>query len=249
MQVIVDNLVINYQRSGSGKSVILLHGWGDNLHTFVSLNKELTKRFDIVAIDLPGFGGSETPKEIWGLDNYAELLADFIAKLELKDLYAVIGHSNGGALAIRATATKKIYPSKLVLLASSGIRNTKKTKRNLTALVVKGGKIVTLWLPKSTKKALRRSVYGSIGSDLLVMPGLEETFKRIVREDVQIDAEKLKLPVLLIFADRDPSVPLKDGRRYHELISNSKLEVLSSDDHFIHHDRAESVNELIEDFL
>lgn len=249
MQVIVDNLVINYQRSGKGKAVILLHGWGDNFHTFASVTNELTKRFDTIALDLPGFGGSEAPKEIWGLDNYSDLLASFIAKLELKELYAVIGHSNGGALAIRAIATKKIKPKKLILLASSGIRNSKKGKRQLTKLVAKSGKMVTFWLPQSTKRALRRRLYGTIGSDLLVVPILEETFKKTVREDVQVDAEKLKLPVLLIYADKDPAIPLKDGRRYHELMTNSRLEVLSSQDHFIHHDRAEVVQELIEDYL
>ena len=122
MNVIVDNLDIHYELKGRGRLLLLLHGWGDDYHTYAGLMSELEHSYQLLALDLPGFGGSEPPKQSWNLDNYAELTAHFMAKLGLDPIYAIIGHSNGGALAIRALATGVLKANKLVLLASAGVR-------------------------------------------------------------------------------------------------------------------------------
>jgi pimeloyl-ACP methyl ester carboxylesterase len=250
MQVIVDDLVINYEARGQGKVVLLLHGWGDSWQTFNQLINKLSENYYVVALDLPGFGGSQIPKDIWSLDNYASLVQHFLAKLKLNnDPYAVIGHSNGGALAIRAISLKHLEPSKLVLLAASGVRNTNNKRRAVTRLVAKTGKVTTFFLSRETKQKLRRKLYGTIGSDMLFAPHLQETFKVTVRQDVQVDAAKIDIPVLLIFADNDPAIPLSDAKRYHELMINSKLEVINSKDHFVHHDQSVKVEQLIVEFL
>ena len=248
MKIIVDQLVVNYSLTGKGKTILLLHGWGDDIRTFAKLRQELDKDYQTVALDLPGFGASQAPKEVWGLDDYANFIAHFLKKLELTS-YAIIGHSNGGALAIRGLATGKIKSDKLVLIAAAGIRNKNGLKKFSTKVVAKTGKAATFWLPNDYKQRLRKRLYGTIGSDLLVMPYLEETFKKTVRQDVQKDAAALSLPTLLIFADRDPAIPLEDGKTYHALIKQSELKVLKSSDHFVHHDQPGSVLKLIKEFL
>ena len=249
MQVIVDNLAITYDLEGTGKLVLLLHGWGDDHRTFSKLAAQLRSRYQVLTLDLPGFGSSQVPAQPWNLDDYANLVASFLTKLNLAMPEVIIGHSNGGALAIRALSLGKLKTQKLVLLASSGIRNTHLTRRFLTKIVAKTGKIVTVWLPLAKRQQLRKKLYGTIGSDLLVALALQQTFKLTVRQDVQVDAAKIKLPVLLIFADQDPAIPESDGKRYHELMTNSKLEIISGNDHFIHQQQSETVNHLIEAFL
>src|SRR5438105_2284867 len=107
----------NYQLSGKGRLVLLLHGWGDSLATWKDLQKKLASNLQVLALDLPGFGNTEAPKAVWDLDNYAQFVADFLQKLDLDQPYAVVCHSNGGALAIRAVSLGKLQPKKLVLLA------------------------------------------------------------------------------------------------------------------------------------
>ncbi len=249
MNVIVDNLDIHYELKGRGRLLLLLHGWGDDYHTYAGLMSELEHSYQLLALDLPGFGGSEPPKQSWNLDNYAELTAHFMAKLGLDPIYAIIGHSNGGALAIRALATGVLKANKLVLLASAGVRNSQPAKRLATKSVAKVGKATTFWLPEARRQQLREKLYGSVGSDMLAVPALEETFKLTVKQDVQADAAQLKLATLIINANHDPAIPLKDGERFHELIKNSRLEVLPSSSHFIHQTKAKEVVSLIEDFL
>ncbi len=248
MKLVVDGLLTNYLIRGRGRVVILLHGWGDDGRTFAALITELNKDYQTVVLDLPGFGSSQAPNEVWDLDAYVNFLAHFLTKLNL-NTYAIIGHSNGGALAIRGLATGKLKADKLVLLAAAGIRNRHGLKKFGTKVIAKTGKAATFWLPGEYRQKLRKRLYGTIGSDLLVVPHLEETFKKTVRQDVQKDALALKLPTLLIFADRDPAIPLADGELYHALIKTSNLKVLKGNDHFVHHDQPATVINLIKEFL
>lgn len=248
MQLIVNDLAISYQLSGNGKTLLFLHGWGDNQATFKALIAGLGKNFQVLTLDLPGFGASQAPPKAWNLDAYARCLDGFLAKLEVKP-YAIIGHSNGGALAIRALAINELNAEKLVLIASAGIRNSQPLKRRATKLVAKAGKATTFWLPVRTRQGLRKKLYGTVGSDMLVVPELSETFKLTVAQDVQADASKLTLPTLIINADSDPAIPIKDGQLLHQLIKGSRFVILHSKSHFIHQEQAESVAKEILKFL
>ena len=249
MQIIVDDLAVNYRLNGDGRIILLLHGWGDSLFTFDNLSKSLAVNNRVIALDLPGFGGSEAPKTVWGLDDYCNFLKHFLEKLGLGMPYAIIGHSNGGALAIRGLATKTLKAERLVLLAAAGVRDTHKVKKAATKAVAKVGKATSFWLPNQQRQKLRLKLYGTIGSDLMVMPKLQETFKKTVSQDVQADAARLNLKCLLIYADHDPAIPIEDGRIYNRLIKESNLVILTGNDHFIHHDQPEKIESLIKDFL
>lgn len=249
MHIVVNGLLTQYDMRGKGKVVLLLHGWGDSTQTWHALLPALAKKYQVVALDLPGFGATQPPQDVWSLDNYAEFLHAFVDKLELKQPYAVIGHSNGGALALRAIALGKLQPDKLVLLAASGIRSSKKLKRLLLNILAKTGNIATLWMPERYRAGLRKSLYGAAGSDMLVVPALQETFKKTVRQDTQADAKTIKTDTLLVYAEGDDAVPVSDGKRYHELITGSQLSIIPNSGHFVHHDASNQVEQLIKDFL
>ena len=249
MQIVVDDLLAYYDLSGKGKLVLLFHGWGDNASGLSALRQSLSKKYQVLALDLPGFGSSQAPREVWNLDNYASFIQALLNKLDLKQPYAVIGNSNGGALAVRAVSLGLLKPQKLVLLAASGIRTGGGTKRFILKVIAKTGDAATIWLPERYRQALRRSLYGAAGSDMLVMPQLQETFKKTVRQDVQADAASIMIPTLLIYAENDRAVPPGDGQKYHQLIKGSRLEMIADAGHFVHHDQPARVETLIKDFL
>ncbi len=248
MNIVVNDLLTHYEVQGSGRPVLLLHGWGDNLKGLASLAKSLATDYQVISVDLPGFGATQPPESVWNLDNYAAFIKDFLTKIDIAP-YALLGHSNGGALAIRTTALGTIAPKKLVLMAASGIRNGQSAKRLALKVVAKTGNAATVWLPKATRQKLRTKLYGAAGSDMLVVEHLQETFKATVRQDVQADASQISLPTLLIFADQDKAVPLADGQTYHKLIKNSQLEIIIGASHFVHLDEPVKVVSLIKEFL
>jgi pimeloyl-ACP methyl ester carboxylesterase len=246
MQVIVQDLATNYTRLGKGQPVLILHGWGDTSQSWSAFAKALSAHYEVIIPDLPGFGGTEAPHEAWNLTCYAQFVHDFLQKIGIKP-YAVIGHSNGGAIAIRGIGQGIFQADKLVLLASAGVR----TPRAISGLQVmaKVGKAVSSPLPKKLRTSLRRKLYEKAGSDLLVAEHLEATFKKIVRDDVRADAAYISTPTLLVYGDADTATPLKLGQELQNVIEGSRLEVVTGAGHFIHLDAAVDVQRLTEDFL
>jgi pimeloyl-ACP methyl ester carboxylesterase len=249
MQVIVDDLLVNYELDGNGKTLVLLHGWGDSSKGLIEFRRRLSKSYQVITPDLPGFGASQVPKEVWGLADYANFVSKFIAKLKLKDVEALIGHSNGGAIAIKSLSTGVVSSNSLVLLASAGIRGDNKGRLKTLKLTTKAGKIILTPFPSKLKSKIRRKLYTSIGSDMLVAEHLSETFKRVVSEDIREDANRLNLPTLLIYGEQDSETPISQARLLHELINDSTLEILGNAGHFVHKDKTDSVVKLIEDFI
>jgi pimeloyl-ACP methyl ester carboxylesterase len=250
MQVLIDSIVVNYDVSGAGtKNVLVLHGWGDDMRSSAGISDALSKKYTVIRLDLPGFGKTDMPRGDWDLTSYAKFLHIFINKIKKNNLHAVIGHSNGGAIAIRAISLGLIKTDKLVLLASSGIREQKKVKKSLYSLIAKTGKISTFWLPKPQKDHLKRKLYNNIGSDLLVAPQLKNTFKKIVKDDIKKDALKISVATLLIYGDNDKSTPPEYGKKLNKLITKSNLIIVPDCGHFVHLENPEFINKKILEFL
>jgi pimeloyl-ACP methyl ester carboxylesterase len=248
MQVVVNSLLTEYSRLGKGKCLLVLHGWGDNSKGWHPMQTKLAEYFDVVIPDLPGFGGTEPPASAWSLNDYAAFVSSFVGKLKLH-VYAVLAHSNGGAIAIRGIANGQLKTEKLILLDSAGIRNQYKGRTKLIRLITKTGKVMSAPLPSAAKKKLRRKVYKTVGSDMLVAEHLQETFKRVVTDDVQSDAAKLQLPTLIIYGEDDLAAPVSYGRLFHNLIAGSSFTVVSDAGHFVHIDKPNLVLESIKEFL
>ena len=249
MHVIVDNLVTNYHKIGNGPTVLLLHGWGDNLNTYKSLAQELQTTYTVVALDLPGFGGTEVPNKAFNLELYARFVASFLEKIGSFELHAVIGHSNGGAVAIKALSSGIVESKKLILLASSGVRSTQKTSKKAKRLLVKLLKIPTKILPTSTQNKIKRKVYEKIGSDLFVAEHLQETFKLVIEEDLVEVSRNIHQPTILIYGTEDNATPVKYGELFHENIKDSELVVIDGADHFLHHAYSKDIQQIINEFL
>jgi pimeloyl-ACP methyl ester carboxylesterase len=248
MQIVVNNLLINYEQQGEGKVLLLLHGWGDASSSWKVLAAKLAAQYRVVVIDLPGFGGSEAPKEVWGLEAYARLVAGALTKLNLRP-YAVVGHSNGGAIAIKAISNGFMVPERLVLIGSAGIRDRDRTRKRLLRYLAKTAKVLTRPLPQDVRTTIRRRAYGAIGSDMFVAEHLQESFRKVVGEDVQAEAAKLSVPTLLMYGENDTATPPAYGELLHQAIDGSMFEIIGGAGHFVHHDRPEVVEKLITEFL
>lgn len=248
MQVVVDGLMTSYVRIGVGKQVLLLHGWADKSDSWKKFATELGTQYEVIVPDLPGFGGTQAPTSAWGLNEYVEFVQSFVKKLGLHT-EVIIGHSNGGAIAMRGLANGELTADKLVLLASAGVRNQQTGRKQTFKLVAKTGKVLAKPLPARMQRRLRSKLYQSAGSDMLVAPHMQETFKKVVTDDVQQDAAALTTPTLLIYGEQDTATPVRYGQLLHERISGSTLEILPGVGHFLHLDEPAKVVHLVQEFL
>ena len=153
MQVIVNDLLTNYQviESKNGLNILFLHGWGDSIEGQRDFLNTLSGIGMVTALDLPGFGSSQMPQRAWTIFDYAKFVSEFCQKVKLGKIDLIIGHSNGGAIAIKAIASEVIKPTRAVLIGASGIRASSSTRAKALLVATKTGKAISSPLPKSIK--------------------------------------------------------------------------------------------------
>ncbi len=128
MQIIVNDLLVEYTDQGSGPVLICLHGWMMNKESFSDLAKELSPRMRIIVIDLPNFGKSQMAESITTVTKYAEFVQAFVNKLGVAE-YSLAGHSMGGQIAIYGISEGILQPRHLILLAAAGVRDERKVSK------------------------------------------------------------------------------------------------------------------------
>ncbi len=109
---------IRFHEMGSGKPLVLIHGFLANRHTWDDVLGRLAADFRVVAIDLPGFGESEKPnpsKFKYDFDAFAESVLDVTAALGLSRV-SVGGHGLGGSIALALAARHPSVVENLVLV-------------------------------------------------------------------------------------------------------------------------------------
>ena len=249
MNIIINNLLINYEIIGKNKKIVLfIHGWGDDYNNLKLAFQELKKNYQLVFLDLPGFGASQQPPLNYNLDRYALIIGDFVTKLNLK-VNILIAHSFGGSVVIKALSRGYLTADKLVLIASSGIRFTSLKKNRLKKLYITPAKVILSPLPKKLQNKIIKNYYSRRGSDLYLREDMMPIFRNIVAEDIRKDATLIKIPTLLIYGQQDQETPVQYGYLLHEAIDGSTLEVINSAGHFVFKDRAERVLKLVQEFL
>lgn len=249
MKILVHNIATEYRVDGTGPVLLFLHGWKDSLHTFDAVTELLKDRYTVIRLDLPGFGGSETPPDPWHLIEYVRFLKAFTEKMGV-DVAVLTGHSFGGRVAIKAVAENTMQPHKLILIASAGIAKTRTARSRLFAVIAKAGKVLTNIPPlRSYRQRLRHALYARVKSDYFHSGELKETFLYVIHEDLRSSAAKITVPTLVLWGSADTITPLADGRTFAHCIPNAQLKIIDGAGHLVHQEQPQRIAELIRQFV
>lgn len=213
---------LNYKIIGSNEEILFIPGWNDNITHFEEIAKKINN-FKFILIDLPNQGNSQKINQKINMEDYIEIIHNFLIKNNLNPKI-IIGHSFGGKLAFLYSLKYKV--DKLVLLAPSLIKN----KSLFTILKIKKYKIFK-YLNKTFKLKINLNKYGS--KEYLTQEGIEKiNFIIATNNYYNKELHKIKIPTLLYYGKKDYVTPLKEGRYIHKLIKNSKLIINEEGDHF-----------------
>ena len=173
MTISVRKRNINYIQYGSGKDIVLLHGWGQNIEMMEPLAKNFPE-YRITILDFPGFGKSEEPLSPLTIYDYIEILREFLSLLKIENPI-LIGHSFGGRVSIGYSSKYEI--EKLVLFGSPCIRNHKTSKKEVLLKKIK---------QMPGMKKIGEFAKNYIGSDdyKKATPIMRETLVNVVNEDL-----------------------------------------------------------------
>lgn len=139
-----------YTRCGSGKPILMLHNGGTSKEIWSRQVTDLSNRYDVICLDLLGFGESDLPQEGYSIDEYVDRLSAFIDHLQVERI-SVVGNCMGSAMSLLLAADRPGLFESLVLI-NPLTENT--ARRGLTGWV--------MWLPARfprLSKAVARRVF------------------------------------------------------------------------------------------
>ena len=122
MKEIIKGTQVHYKLEGNGKNrVLLLHGWGCDLHMMEPVAEALLQTHQVLLVDFPGHGESSRPPEPWGVPEYADCLKELILRLGFAPC-SVVAHSFGCRITTWLAAQEPTLFEKIVFTGAAGIR-------------------------------------------------------------------------------------------------------------------------------
>lgn len=214
-----DSLRLRVLEAGRGDTtLLLLHGYGESLLAWRLILDRLARHDRVIALDLPGFGLSDKPDARYDYPAYARWLGDFLSN-HTKGPVVVVGHSMGGQIAagLALDHPDRVVAAILIDPAGAGIN---------TLLTDTGGVAspATKWVVSAISFVLpaHDSAWLAEPADARdYEPSADSNTARSARrvlEDFDFAALQhrfadLKQPVLLIWGEQDPTIPLSIGQR------------------------------------
>ncbi len=246
----LNGVEVAYSVEGEGLPVVLMHGWGCNSSTVVSIANALLPKVRVFNIDLPGFGKSEEPREVWGVYDYEEMLRQLIEH-EAIERPTIIGHSYGGRVAI-AYAAHHADVNKLVLVDSAGIKPRHSLKWYIKVYTYKAAKrLLPLLLGKEKGEKALDKVRGRSGSSDYrnSSPMMRAIMSKSIAQDLRHLMPDIKASTLLIWGEADTATPLADAKLMERLIAGSGLVTFPGCGHYSFLDNPGQFRAVLRSFL
>jgi len=226
------------------KKIFIIHGWTyttDKWKEVVSLIS--AAGFEPVQLAVPGL--TEASNKIWTLDDYIGWL---YRQLENETDPIVVGHSNGGRIAIAFAARYPKKLGKLILVDSAGIYHNElplRLKRFLFGTAAKFGKKIT------SSETARKILYKAAGEGDYknADPLMKKTMANLISVDLTANLSRIECPTLIIWGKKDRATPLADGQIMNSAIKNSEIMVVDGAAHSPHFTHAKQVTERILQFI
>lgn len=231
---------ITYREAGSGKPLLLLHGWGVDSKAMAGPLLWLSAQRRCIALDFPGFGGSEPPSQAWTVDQYADWVRDVIQELELGNC-DILAHSFGGrvTLSLLAADPRSIQFGKILITGGAGMKPRRSWKYYARKWTAKTLKAPFLLLPEPLRarglhQLRQTALWKSLGSaDYKTLEGvMREIFVKTVSHYQEGILPQIPHSVLLVWGTQDLSTPLYQGERLEKGIRNAALVKIENAGHY-----------------
>ena len=249
--VVGAQLVHYYQVDSVGpqkNTLVFLHGWGSNSPLWFPSTLSLAEKgYELIFIDLPGFGRSQNPQKPFFLEEYAETVAGVVEKLEIRSPI-VIGHSFGGKTAIRIASKQMVPLPGLVLVDSSGLPHTSFRTQVKIGIAKTVKPIFSIPLLQGVRTGLLR-LSGS--DDYVAFPELRETFINIISEHVTEELSRIAVPTMVIWGERDDNSysPVGDAAVFQKNIQNTHIRIIKNAGHYCFLDQQQEFTDSLSSFV
>lgn len=240
---------LHYTLRGAGQPLFLLHGWGCDGKIWERISTFLEQHFQLYTFDFAGFGLSEEPKQVWGVEEYTRSI-EAIAQSEGVSNPILIGHSFGGRVAIVFASRNKTH--KIILTDAAGVkpkRGFTYYRKVYTFKLLKRLAPIFLGRERAEKLIAKRRAKAGSSDYNNASPMMRAILSKVVNEDLCHLMPKIKASTLLFWGDRDTATPLSDAKRMESLIADAGLVVAQGAGHFSFLEQADLYYRVVRSFL
>jgi pimeloyl-ACP methyl ester carboxylesterase len=262
----VEGSRVRYLRAGRGPAVVLLHGFASSLYTWKDVLPALREGHDVLALDLPGFGGSDQPADL-SFESYPRVVWALLDRLGIARAH-LVGNSMGGALAVVLAATAPSRVDRLVLIDAAGF-NLAERERPFLIRLAGSGPMGALLDHLPVRRLLVRAALRQVFHDPalvtrerveeyaapLLRPGTPAAIRSLLatlRSHPAAVAElapRVQAPTLILWGAHDAWIPPRDADRFARAISGSRTVILEDCGHLPQEERPAEVARLLVEFL
>jgi pimeloyl-ACP methyl ester carboxylesterase len=243
-------------------SLVLLHGFGASLQTWDAWASELEKDRRVLRMDVPGFGlsGPAANNDYSDAADVARLLA-LLDKLGLQQV-ALGGHSMGGRIAWNFAAAYPERVSHLILVSPDGFPDPNSKSENTYKVSPFLG-LMKYSLPTWALKMGVAPAYGDESlltpqvmrryHDMMRAPGIRSAAMERMRQSRNTNPlpllQSLKMPVLLVWGEKDAFIPISNAQDYLKAISQATLASVPHAGHVVHEEAPMASVQAVQAFL
>lgn len=252
--------MLNYSSYGRGLQVVFLHGFCENKDIWIDLATKLSKSYQVITIDLPGFGASAfDPLATRSIDNMAKSVLDTLHALNINQA-VIIGHSLGGYVALSMAKQNPKFIMGLGLVHSTAFEDSdeKKETRNKTAKYVLEHGVKSFIEPfvpglffikrrKELQKEIEKLI--TMGLNTSVETIVAVTFAMRDRESSMNLLQSIDVPCLFIIGKEDTAVTFDKSLEQCHLPKKSMCLFLQETGHQGMYERPQECLAAIEGFL
>jgi 2-hydroxy-6-oxonona-2,4-dienedioate hydrolase len=250
--------------------VLFIHGLGSSADRWLDIPDALSLYFHTIAIDLPGFGGSDKPSDMdYTIEAFRDIVTEFMGKIGIADergdnnRTSLVGHSLGGYIASKiaaASAENSHFLDKLVLVDSSGNlgKPTPLLEQYLDAAMAPSKEKVRRVFEQMVANPLIISdvlIQGFI--DRINKPNAKYAFESSLRNsaNTKIGIENLNkigdkgIPTLILWGMYDKVIPTQHTEIFKEAIKDSSVIIIPGTGHAPFAEKPALICEYIHRFL
>jgi pimeloyl-ACP methyl ester carboxylesterase len=252
----IENKSVHASDAGQGiniskDTIVFLHGSGLS-HIVWSLAEQFfsSKNFNVLSIDLPGHGNSEGPC-LDSIEKISDWLEKVFEKLNLNDLI-IISHSQGCLEALEYSLKYKDRLKKMVFVGGS---YRMPVNEDLIDLASNGDSNAVKLMMKWGYEGSKKFIGGNPIERIIKSP-------RDISEILAVDliacnnykngseaAKAITCPVMLVLGELDKMVNLEFGKKFANLVKNSKTHIIEGCGHMIMIEKAFEMREKVLEFL
>lgn len=265
---------LSFAEAGSeGPVVVLLHGIAGSSRTWDPVLPLLADSLHLIAPDLLGHGMSAKPRADYSLGAFASEVRDLLDVLGHQRV-TIVGHSLGGGVAMQFAYQFPARTERLVLVSSGGLGPevtpllraatlpgtelvlpllTNPRVRDMVGAIAKAAARLPMVRPRPSAAEVAR------GFESLADVEAQRAFIATIRSVLDLQGQRVDatewlyvttgMPVLFIWGECDPFIPVAHGRKAAAAVAGSRLVIFESAGHFPHVEEPHRFAEVLRDFV